>query len=174
MTTIKYKIQFYSEWHCGSGMGSGADLDLLVIKDAEGLPFVPGKTIKGLLKEMLYYVVDNTVVDRLMGAEGHQVSELYFTNAKLGKFEKDQIIEASAQAKLYCSVASTAIDKETGIAVDNSLRKIETTIPLSLEGQIRDVASDDVASITIALAMIKRLGQSRNRGLGRCDFIIEK
>ena len=48
---IKYKIKFYSDWHCGSGLSSGADLDLLVIKDKDGLPFVPGKTIKGLLLE---------------------------------------------------------------------------------------------------------------------------
>jgi len=48
---IKYKIKFYSDWHCGSGLSSGTDLDLLIIKDKADLPFVPGKTIKGLLLE---------------------------------------------------------------------------------------------------------------------------
>lgn len=48
MKNLKYSIQFYTNWHCGSGQAAGADVDALVVKDAQGLPFVPGKTIKGL------------------------------------------------------------------------------------------------------------------------------
>ncbi len=48
---IRYKIQFHTFWHCGSGLASGADADLLVIKDKDGIPYVPGKTVKGLLRE---------------------------------------------------------------------------------------------------------------------------
>jgi len=48
---IHYKIEFFTDWHCGSGLSSGADLDLLVIKDKDKLPFIPGKTIKGLVRE---------------------------------------------------------------------------------------------------------------------------
>ena len=44
---MKYKVEFYSDWHCGSGLSSGSDIDSLVIKDEDGLPFVPGKTLKG-------------------------------------------------------------------------------------------------------------------------------
>ena len=29
---IIYKIEFFSDWHCGSGLSSGADVDLLVVK----------------------------------------------------------------------------------------------------------------------------------------------
>lgn len=43
---IKYKIEFFSNWHCGSGLAAGADVDALVVKDCNGLPYVPGKTIK--------------------------------------------------------------------------------------------------------------------------------
>ena len=48
---ITYTIEFFSYWHCGSGLSAGADVDSLVIKDAKGMPFVPGKTIKGLIRE---------------------------------------------------------------------------------------------------------------------------
>ena len=47
---ITYTIEFFSYWHCGSGLSAGADVDSLVIKDAIGMPFVPGKTIKGLIR----------------------------------------------------------------------------------------------------------------------------
>ena len=48
---ITYTIELFSYWHCGSGLSAGADVDSLVIKDAKGMPFVPGKTIKGLIRE---------------------------------------------------------------------------------------------------------------------------
>ena len=50
---INYKITFLSDWHAGSGLGSGADSDAVVIKDANNLPYLPGKTIKGLIKDSL-------------------------------------------------------------------------------------------------------------------------
>jgi CRISPR/Cas system CMR subunit Cmr4 (Cas7 group RAMP superfamily) len=57
MKEITYKILFHSEWHCGSGLSSGSDLDALVVKDAEGFPFIPGKTLKGLLKEAAFELI---------------------------------------------------------------------------------------------------------------------
>ena len=51
MKDLTIKIEFFSPWHCGSGLSAGADADSLVIKDINGLPFIPGKTIKGLIRE---------------------------------------------------------------------------------------------------------------------------
>ena len=51
MNDIKYKITFLTDWHCGSGLAAGADVDALVVKDKERLPYVPGKTMKGLVRE---------------------------------------------------------------------------------------------------------------------------
>ena len=48
---IKYKIEFHTDWHCGVGLAAGAGVDALTVKDKNGLPFVPGKTIKGLVRE---------------------------------------------------------------------------------------------------------------------------
>ena len=51
MKTIKYTIRFFSQWHCGSGTSAGADVDELVVKDKNGMPYIPGKTLKGLIRE---------------------------------------------------------------------------------------------------------------------------
>lgn len=51
MSTVIYCIRMYSEWHCSSGLSTGAGDDLLVIRDERGLPFIPGKTLKGLLRD---------------------------------------------------------------------------------------------------------------------------
>ncbi len=57
------------------------------------------------------------------------------------------------------------------IAVDDSLREIEVVIPITLEGKILDIPSqEDYDKLEKSLEMIKRMGLNRNRGLGRCEF----
>ena len=51
MKDLQYKIEFTSFWHTGSGLSSGTESDIVVIKDKNGLPYIPGKTLKGLLRE---------------------------------------------------------------------------------------------------------------------------
>lgn len=78
MTTekrIDYHIEFFSQWHCGSGLSAGADIDLLVIKDKEGMPFIPGKTLKGLIREAVenlihYQGQSKDSVEQVFGKEG--------------------------------------------------------------------------------------------------------
>ncbi|MCU0329252.1 MAG: RAMP superfamily CRISPR-associated protein, partial [Chitinophagales bacterium] len=50
---IQYKIEFLSEWHIGSGLGAGAAADATVLLDTNKMPYIPGKTIKGLLKDTM-------------------------------------------------------------------------------------------------------------------------
>ena len=35
---INYTINFYTDWHAGSGLSAGAEADAVVIKDSEGFP----------------------------------------------------------------------------------------------------------------------------------------
>lgn len=54
---IHYSIKFHTDWHCGSGLAAGADVDALVVKDKNRLPFIPGKTIKGLVREAMCDII---------------------------------------------------------------------------------------------------------------------
>ena len=184
--TIKYKITFYNEWHCGSGLSAGADVDLLVIKDADGLPFVPGKTVKGLVREALtdicsFKAEDPSVIESLLGKpdnkkqsdvddkfEGKQ-GLLFFKNACLDKITADAIKSTNTADFLYRNISSTEIG-EDGVAEKHSLRKMEVTVPCVLTGEIMFVPEENKEAISNALKYIKRLGQNRNRGLGRCDI----
>lgn len=51
MKTFKYKIEFHDFWCVTSGLAGGAKADILTLKDPNGLPYVPGRTLKGLLRE---------------------------------------------------------------------------------------------------------------------------
>lgn len=180
---IKYTITFLSDWHAGSGLGSGADADTVVIKDKDNLPYLPGKTIKGLLKDALTDVMEvqpNLVrhesITKLFGnyVESEKKSEmgcLFFSNAELSKSEK-QSITKEMSAYLYRNVASTRID-ENGVAKNGSLRTMEVCIPVVLEGYIDGLSNDDVKLFEVAFKYLRHVGVNRNRGLGRCQFEIK-
>ena len=60
-----------------------------------------------------------------------------------------------------------------GIAKEGSLRRIEVTIPLTLEAEILNVPTELKELLIEALSMVKRLGVNRNRGLGRCSLTVK-
>ncbi len=181
-TSIKYKIKFFTDWHCGSGLAAGADVDALVIKDSDGLPYIPGKTIKGLVRHALEEVLEfkgknlqEKVKDCFGFFDGRQDSmkrgKTFFKNAELSVKERNAIIKDGLTPYLFRTVSSTAIDPE-GVAVSNSLRRIEVTVPCTLEGEILNIDSELEEYVKDALSFIKRVGIDRNRGLGRCSFLV--
>ena len=175
---IKYKITFHTDWHCGSGLAAGADVDALVVKDKDGLPFVPGKTIKGLVREAMVEMgnADEALFVKTFGRfddkDKKDKGEAFFKNAELPETEKSAIITNKVSKFLYRSIASTAID-ENGVAKEHSLRKMEVVVPCELEGEILNLPEEIVPQIENALKYIKRLGQNRNRGLGRCTITMK-
>jgi len=165
---MRYKITFLDYWHLSSGLSGGARFDSIVTKDESNIPYIPGKTLKGLIREQ-YENLNYPELEKLFGKEGVDEGELYFNNAVLDKEEKDAIVSKNLQNYLYDSIASTAIDNN-GIAVDDSLREIEVVIPLILYTEIIGANSD----ITDAFLSVKRVGLNRNRGLGRCVVEVVK
>lgn len=177
MKEIRYKIQFFSQWHCGSGLSAGADVDELVVKDRRGMPYVPGKTMKGLIREAvgdyMTFKGDSSAVDANFGTEGEVTGSAFFSDATLGEDEYNAIVDGGLQRFLYNKVTTTAID-EDGVAKDHSLHSLETVIPCTLVGTIEDVSENMAEIICKSLGLIKRIGLRRNRGLGRCNVTMEK
>ena len=189
MTDLIYKIEFYSDWHCGSGLSSGAGADLLVIKDKNGLPFIPGKTMKGLLRDAAVTlkeadVINEATVDQLFGKPSVKAGEdnntvdqpseegcCYFSNATLT--ESVQQAVSDNKKILFRNISSTAIG-ESGQAIEHSLRTMEVTVPLPLYAKISNSTPEQQDVLIRSMKMIKRLGTGRNRGLGRCDISIVK
>lgn len=188
--TIKYNLKLLSDWHCSSGLSSGANADLCLIKDDNGLPFVPGRTIKGLLKDALYEMADiqteyKGLCDKYFGVEvDNETKEktdtkdsirgkAHFSSAYLPSKEQEDLLNSPALIPfLFRNISQTKID-ENGIAKSKSLRTIEVCMPLELEGEIANVEQEDVQQIEAALKWTRRLGMNRNRGLGRCQFIVK-
>lgn len=177
---INYKIIFFSDWHCGSGLAKGSDVDALTVKDKDGLPYVPGKTVKGLLREALESIAEysgnncSQSINELFGffddKDKHQKGSLFFSNAVIPDGDRKGMLENGWVKFLYGRRANTAI--EGGTAKRTSLRASEVCMPCTLEGKILDLPSEMKPAIENGMRFIKRLGVGRNRGLGRCKFEI--
>ena len=187
---VIFNIQSY--WHAGSGEGRGGDVDATPERSNGGLPYLPGKTVKGLLREAVQLAedfghVDNGATERLFGrptTEGKPDSSipgcLLFTGATLPReFEQwagsdmKNMVRTDA---LFEQLAATKID-ENGIAVKKSLRGIDVAVPLSLTAYVDELPGapeDWVSTLQYAAPIIRSLGSHRHRGLGRVKVTVSE
>ncbi len=179
--TFELKIKFLTYWHCSSGSSGGSRFDTMVAKDKYNLPFVPGKTLKGHIRDMAESLKDKKFVNECFGYStfkeefGYDEEVLYkpnkdregkcyFTNAIL-----NENIDEKLSGYLYHSLSSTAIE-ENGIAKTGSLREIEAVVPLILEAKILHIPNNYKEKMKKAIKQVKRIGLNRTRGWGRCEI----
>ena len=183
--TFELKIKFLSYWHCSSGNSGGSRLDMLVAKDESNLPLIPGKTLKGHIRDMAESFDDKEFVNECFGYStfdgefGYDKNMLdkpnkeregkcYFENGVL-----NEKIDKNLSQYLYHSLSSTAVD-EKGIAVTGSLREIEAVVPLTLYSKIFHIPQKYKDHMQKAIKQVKRIGLNRTRGWGRCEIEVNK
>lgn len=186
--SFAYRLVFYGDWHTGSGLAAGAEVNLTVARDRKGHPYVPGKTLKGLLHEAaldLRDFGDSAAITadfiKTVFGEGEDkrssnapvadeiiASKSFFSNATLSAAFRAELGEGE-QPFLFRTLNSTAID-EQGVAKDKSLRSLEVTIPLVLFARVDQLPEEYHPALKRCCNYVKRLGQNRNRGLGKCQL----
>jgi len=170
---ITYEVKFLDYWHIGSGVSGGALYDMIILKDKNNMPYIPGKTLKGLVRENIEKLYGEEIMKEQLGSKGDKLSKFYFSNAYMDENEYNEIVSNSLQNYLYDTLTFTKINKQ-GVAENDTLREFEVVLPVSLYGEIEVLQEDaDTEKIKNALKMIKRMGLGRNRGLGRCEIIIK-
>ncbi len=193
MQRLIYSITFHAYWHVGSGLSGGASTNALVLKNSLGLPFIPGRTLKGLLREAAETMksihpgfIPDKFIDDVFGPRTEEraidkASEYllgygsFFSNAELSTelssaLTKEQGDE-NLKSYLYHNLSSTAIGKDgKGQALDHTLRRVQVTIPLSLYAYIDNFPDEEeyIQYMNRCFKWVKRMGVNRNRGLGRC------
>ncbi|WP_298943931.1 RAMP superfamily CRISPR-associated protein [uncultured Psychromonas sp.] len=167
-----------SDWHVGSGEEGGAYADALALKNHVNLPYLPGKSIKGLLRQAFETAIDNewftdrTVISELFGYENegeHSQGFIQISSAQLSESETDYFLESKGAIKhLFRILQSTAIDKLSGVAKQGALRSIEVVVPMQLRAEltINGDFPDFQQWLEDALTLVTEFGAKRHRGLG--------
>jgi len=183
---MKIKIEFFDYWHCGSGLSGGSRVDALVARDKQGLPYIPGKTLKGHIREMAESLKDCYFINICFGGSSNdgkngkekdicfdedyseKEGECYFSNATI-----EEHIDKKLISYLFTTISSTKID-EKGLAITGSLREIEVVVPLTLYATIEfsGNSKDFKEKMKKSLSQVKRIGLNRTRGLGRCEITV--
>lgn len=192
MKTLQIKVELKSPTLLGSGEGWGSIIDADVLFDGYGLPYFPGRRLKGMLRESATEVcemfsqagmegVAKADISGAFGSSGKSegaavmFNDLYVENYEEtiswlewsferfnGLFSPDKILNSLTMIR-----QQTAI-QEDGTARDGSLRTLRVLKPgLRFQGDISFVDSLPIKLIALACANLKRIGTSRNRGLGR-------
>ena len=189
-------------WHVGTGQGRGAELDAVVRRSAEGLPIIPGRTVKGLVRDVLRQAEElgrlpAGATDELCGSPlppqekpgesddgfspdyrfGTKPGCAWFGDAELGDDWKAWATVTSSEILdgLYDRLYATAINEDTGQVKDHSLRCIEVAAPMVLQAPFRITGEprDWRQVLETAVPLLRALGVRRNRGLGRVRVTVE-
>jgi CRISPR/Cas system CSM-associated protein Csm3 (group 7 of RAMP superfamily) len=196
----KLTLRFLSFWHAGTGLGDWAGHDAAVIRDHAGLPYYPGKSLRGVLRNAVekaqvlgwFNELETKSISDLLFGSSHLTPNprqlttpgtLYISNATLPTDEHHYLSQPHAESLrklLFETRSSTGIDEVTNTAVHQSLRAIEMTIPLNLESELelgdnltQSQKDDAIQALTLALSLIEGLGSKRTRGLGRVELNME-
>jgi CRISPR/Cas system CSM-associated protein Csm3 (group 7 of RAMP superfamily) len=180
------KIEIQSYWHPGTGRGQGADVDAVTHRNAKGLPILPGRTLKGLLRDAVARWESVALADQLFGPneDGKETwpGLLRISDAGLPAMEAEYLARHKELLQgLFRSLHSTAVEHDTGTAKNQSLRGMEVVVPLTLYADIDTVANAKYAELSQwadllkpALSLIHAVGAHRSRGLGRAVITLEE
>lgn len=186
MKALRIRLTPLDPWHAGSGEGRGATIDATPVRTPDGLPYLPGKSLRGVLRDALRQAeaaerVEAGTVERLFGSEpdagwasGRREGVLRVSNATADRevvaWLASQPDRPALAATLFRTLGSTAIDEERGTAARGTLRVVEVAHPLPLEADIHGPDEDAwPRAISEALRWVRGIGAHRHRGLGRVE-----
>ena len=193
-------ITMLSDWHVGSGTGRPGSIDRLVQRDPHNLPYIPAKTLTGILRDGCELVVAG--LDEGSGGRWHEWLEYLFGSQpplEPQGTEKTPVTAALSmrsahfpaslqqalqqkrelQAALTFVKPGVAIDPKSGTAEPECLRfeemvrsgsYLEAKYELNVTG-LEDLQIHTLEAILVAgAALVERLGGKRRRGAGKCQI----
>lgn len=189
----KLKIQLLSDTTFGRGDGVAGLVDQEVEHDIYGLPYLRGRTLKGLLSEECDNLINilpdenqrnywTSIACQLFGIPGSKlettaamhVGDAYLPEdlrqAVAYEVDNQQLTNQDILYSLTTIRRQTAINYENGVAEKGSLRSFRVVIrELEFQADLlfENQPSDAMLSLlSIGTLALRRLGSGRNRGRG--------
>ena len=192
MIELKIKIELMSPILLGSGEGLGSLIDTDIIYDNHGLPYLPARRLKGLLRESASEVkemlnlsgiefLSGMQVDDVFGKKGGEGAPVVFRNLYVEDYEitvnwlkwafneYGSIVSKETVLDTFTEIRrQTAVSLQNGVAENSSLRTIRVLkVGYILTGNVIAKTYNDVCDLlALACANLKHVGSNRSRGLG--------
>ena len=181
-------IKLLSDLCCYSGEVYNTTVDTDVVYDDYGLPYIPAKRLKGCIREAALELYEMGLMphyNAIFGKEGSDASAFTISNARLEnydakvkelkQFEKTDFVNQQNVLSLYTYLRTqTAVDANTGTAIENSLRTLRVLKKgLIFHADVDLENKDYFEEFKNAVSMVKHMGVSRTRGLGLVELKVE-
>lgn len=158
----------------GAGYSIPGAEDIAVCKNEQGLPYLKGSTLKGLVRESVENLVEWTGLSKQLPKELFGEEEWEgVTDERRIQFTSLQLLNPPKDSQIcYQNRVFTAL--EQGTAKEGSLRMAACIrAGFAFGGQIC-CAQEDEEVVRQAFAGVKWLGTLRSRGFGRVAFALER
>jgi len=97
------RLTMQSDWHVGSGMGRPGNVDRLIARDADDLPFVPAKTLRGIWRDACERLCRG-LDDGQLGEWSRFVDRLFGSQPALGQYDPTERHRNPAEAPIESAV----------------------------------------------------------------------
>lgn len=163
MSGARVTFRLRSWWHAGTGRGEASTVDALVVRDVDGLPCLPGRTVRGLLRDALaqweYWeqplgqtaardALTTWLLGRRTAASAgltrYDVNDgrLRVASARLPELVRERLAGHPQRDALITEMThvlrSTAIEEASGVAKPKSLRAMEVAVPVELVCEVNE------------------------------------
>ena len=184
-------IELISDLCVSDGQGYNSYVDTDVCYDEFGFPYIPARRIRGCLRECAQELNDwgesNICIEQMFGKGGTKQNDsiIKISNAVLEDYEiklsivkknrDHMIVHPQNILNLYSYIRyQTAIDYESGIADDNSLRSMRViNRGLQFVAEI-EYEEEMEGNIENCCAILRHMGIARTRGLGEVRVSLGK
>jgi len=191
MPPTKLVIELLSDTAVSSGTGTPGQVDSEVVHDDWGSPFIPGKTIHGLLRETWlsmrrrFPALEESGL-RLLGEEGSHMElavlrvgdaimpkeVLQWARYAIGRAEQEHPLQPATLLSTLTDIrAQTAISRQSGATDAHTLRYTRvvlrnTSFVAPLQWLEREPDQDLLRCLALCALGVRHIGLSRSRGLG--------
>ena len=167
-------------------------VDMDVVYDENGIPYIPAKRIKGCIREATLEMVEIGIIEkkqyeRIFGKEGNSRAAFTLSNAYItGYSEAVEALQACSHRELVSQQnvlnqytymrTQTSVDLETGVADENSLRTLRVVkkgLVFEADCEVCD-QTENLEVFKQAVSLVKHMGMSRTRGLGLVNLTLEE
>ena len=197
---VHIEVTFLSDWHVGEGAGGAGHIDRLVRRDpVDSLPYLPAKTLTGILRdgcEKVAFGLDDgqpagpwqrftaalfgfQAVDSAIGGETSS-APLSIRPAYLDAQVRTALAN-NPDLRRALTFVKPGVKLNDGVAQSRMLRLEEMVLSGAVLGADAELALAGSAAGDTALALlwagaraVERLGGKRRRGAGRCVISLKK
>lgn len=190
MNRYKIIIRLLTETIFGSGHSIPGSVDLEIVHDEYGFPYMKAKTFKGNLREEMeeaIQVLDNNyskILDDLLGKKNkgeESWGNLKFSHCRIRENMRkplEYVVDKGEISPLEIKESLTDIRKftsinEDGSTIEGSLRQMRV-IKKDLEFEVdihceRNLKEEELGLLAISLKSLRHLGTMRTRGKGEVE-----